>query len=254
MKRELTPNEVDWVFCWRTSTGEVRPGGRDSGAKRYDPRTVRPERGLRTIMRGRLSTCPTRPTGPRLDEQGARSRRDLFVWGYATHGALVPVRNERELRILEDAARDAILAGDASEWSLAGVGARGGVQWAVRVSQRGQDALAPALVAEMAALVEAPWTLRVEENRVVFLDRFGRVIEKLEADSLFDDAALPPFASQAVEEHVEVRSPMLIRLDLEDETEELGDVPDELGRAMIAWLRSNGVEVVEDEGRMGDSP
>lgn len=254
MKRELTPNEVDWVFCWRTSTGEVRPGGRDSGAARYEPHTVRPERGLRTIMRGRLSTCPTRPTGPRLDEQGARSRRDLFVWGYVTHGALVPARNERELRILEDAARDAIFAGDASEWSLAAVGARGGVHWAVRISQEGQDELAPSLVADLAARVEAPWTLRVEENRVAFVDRFGRVIENLEADSLFDDAALPAFASQAVEPHLEVRSPMLLRVDLEDETEELGDAPDELGRAMIAWLRSNGVEVGDDEGRIGDSP
>jgi hypothetical protein len=248
MQRELSPNEVDWVFCWRTSTGEVRPGARDRGAVQYQPDTVRSERGLRTIVRGRAGKV--RPTGPRLDEQSARSRGELFVWGYVTHGALVPARTERELHQLENAARAAIVAGRASEWSLAGVGARGRVRWAVRLGQQGQDEVSPPLVAEMAERVGAPWTLRVEENGLVCVDRWGRTIDNLEADTFFDDAPLPVFAAQPAAERTEVapRKPMLIRLEPDDGADEQDDAASELGRAMIAWLRGNGVEVLEDDG------
>lgn len=253
MQRELSPNEVDWVFCWRTSSGEVRSGTRDRGNVRYQPDTVRSERGLRTIVRGRASMA--RPTGPRLDEQSARSRGELFVWGYVTHGTLVPARSERELRVLEDGARAAILAGRATEWSLAGVGARGHVRWAVRLSQQGQDEVSPPLVAEMAERVGAPWTLRLAENRLVCVDRWGRTIDNLEADTYFDDAPLPVFAAQAEAERAEIaaRSPVLIHVEPDDGADEQDEAASELAWSMIAWLRSNGVEVLENEGRTGDA-
>ena len=56
VQRDIQANEIDWVFCWRTSTGEVRPGARDTGmngkAVLYQPSGARPEAGLRTIVRG----------------------------------------------------------------------------------------------------------------------------------------------------------------------------------------------------------
>ena len=50
MQRDIHTNEIDWVFCWRTSTGEVRAGARDThmnGARvLYQPSASRPDTGL----------------------------------------------------------------------------------------------------------------------------------------------------------------------------------------------------------------
>lgn len=192
MQRELTPREIDWVFCWRTSTGEVRPGARNAGALQYRPHAVGSERGLRTLVRGRAHTSPA--TGPRLDQLGALSRAGGYVEGFVTHGTLVPARTERELRVLEEAAHAAVLAGDATEWSLAVIGARNKLHWALRIAQIAQDGPSPDLVAALVARVMARWTLRVSENRIIYMDRDGREVQSLEADTLFDVEPLPAFA------------------------------------------------------------
>ena len=99
MQRDIEPNEIDWVFCWRTSTGEVRAGARDTGmnGKRvpYQPRRVQPQAGLRTIVRRRVRTYPRPAIGPRLDEQGAISRMSGFSWGHVTSPYLVPATTMR---------------------------------------------------------------------------------------------------------------------------------------------------------------
>jgi hypothetical protein len=52
-----------------------------------------------------------------------------FVGGYVTHAALVPARDARELEILRDAARGAVLSGEASEWALGVVTPRSESGW-----------------------------------------------------------------------------------------------------------------------------
>ena len=204
MQRDIRANEIDWVFCWRTSTGDVRPGARDTAMNgrpvRYQPSGTAPERGLRTIVRGRVRTCPLPPTGPRLDRQGAISRMCMFLSGYVDRPTLVPARTEDELAILRDAARAAVQSGAASTWSLAAIRARGEVRWAIDLS-------APAsVVSAVAERVDAPWTLDIREKpagtwlkgaQIFCRDRNGSVIATLEADSIFDNALLPPFASPA---------------------------------------------------------
>jgi hypothetical protein len=202
VQRDIQANEIDWVFCWRTSTGEVRPGARDTRMNGksvpYQPSGARPEAGLRTIVRGRVRTCPLPPIGPRLDGQGAISRMCAFVWGYVTEPRVVPARDERELGVLRDSARAAVLSGEASAWALASFRARGEVRWAIHVS-----ALS-AVVRELADRVAAPWTLEIKEKphgtwlkgaQIFCSGREGLAIATLEADAVFDDAPLPPFAS-----------------------------------------------------------
>ena len=202
MQRDIQTNEIDWVFCWRTSTGEVRAGARDAAMSGkpvlYQPSTSGPCAGLRTIVRGRVRTCPLPPTGPRLDGQGAITRMCMFVSGYVNSPTLVPARTTRELRVLRDAACAAVRSGDATEWALGAIRARKRVRWAIHLS-------APLeVVADLAARVDAPWTLGVREKlvgswlegaQISCRDREGRVIETLEADSVFDDAPLPAFAA-----------------------------------------------------------
>lgn len=122
----------------------------------------------------------------------------MFLSGYVNNPTLVPARTTRELGALRDAARAAIRSGDASAWALAAIRARKRVRWAIHVS-------APAaVVADLAARVDAPWTLdlreklvgsRMEGAQIFCRDREGRVIDTLEADSVFDDAPLPAFAA-----------------------------------------------------------
>lgn len=99
MQRDIQTNEIDWVFCWRTSTGEVRPGARDAAMNGkpvlYQPSASRPGTGLRTIVRGRVRTCPLPPTGPRLDGQGAITRMCLFLTGYVNSPTRVSTRRGR---------------------------------------------------------------------------------------------------------------------------------------------------------------
>jgi hypothetical protein len=196
MESDVKPSEIDWVFCWRTSTGEVRQGARDAAFNghpvRYRPKAVSPDAGLRTIVLGRMGTCPHRPRGPRLDEQGTISRMAIHVWGHVDRARLVPARTGRELRVLRDAAHAAVQSGEVHEWALAAICARGQVRWAVHVGG------APAFVAALAARVGAPWTVEVREklvgsrmngSQVFCLDGEGHVTETLEADSVFDDAS-----------------------------------------------------------------
>ncbi len=182
MERDVQPNDIDWVFCWRTSTGDVRQGARDTAFNgqpvRYRPSGSKSSAGLRTIVAGRLGTCRRPPTGPRLDEQGAISRMCMFVSGYVNRASLVPARTKGELGVLCDAAHAAVLSGDASEWALAAIHARERVRWAVHI------AALPAVIPDFAARVDAPWTLEVREKlvcswmkggQILCLDREGRV-------------------------------------------------------------------------------
>jgi hypothetical protein len=238
MQRELMPREIDWVFCWRTSTGEVRPGARNAGALRYHPYVVGSERGLRTIVRGRTHTAARAPKGPRLDHLGALSRGGSFAEGFVTHGVLIPARTERELRVLEDAARAAVLEGELTEWSLAAVGARNKVYWALRLGQGAQDAPSPKLVADLVARVMARWTLRVDENRIVYQDRDGREIQSLEADTVFDEQPLPAFAwlhgRQIHVLHPETLPP--------EGTAAFQAASDEWSEVMMEWVQCTGAE------------
>ena len=199
MQRDIQANEIDWVFCWRTSTGDVRPGARDTSVNGrpvpYRPDAVKPEAGIRAIVRGRVRTCPFPPIGPSLDQQGAISRMCAFGWGYVTEPWIVPARDERELGVLREAARAAVRSGDASVWALASLRARGEVRWAIHVSAL------PAVVRELANRVGAAWTLRVKEKLYgtwlkgaqIFVSSVeGHEIAILEADAVFDDARLPP--------------------------------------------------------------
>ena len=187
MQRDVRRNEMDWVFCWPTSTGEVRPGARDTTMNgrpvRYQPGRDKAGSGLRTIVRGRAHACARAPRGFRLDEQGGISRMGCFVRGEATKASLVPARDEAELEVLQEAARAAVLSGDASEWALAEIGGGGGVRWALHVGA------AAAVVAAIAARVAAPWTLRVGENEIVGVDRGGRARWRMAGDSVFVEAA-----------------------------------------------------------------
>jgi hypothetical protein len=201
VQRDIQTNEIDWVFCWRTGTGEVRARTRDArwnGALLpYRGEDLRQEDGLRTIVRGRVRTCPYPPLGPRLDQQGSISRMCCFMGGHVTHPCVVPARDEHELAVLRDAARAAVRSGEAQEWSLAVIRAGREERWALHIG-------APAaVVSELATRIDAPWRLEIGEKRgawvkgadIVCVDREGRVIETLAADGVFDDAPLPALAS-----------------------------------------------------------
>ena len=268
MEREITPREIDWVFCWRTTTGEVRPGARDTslklGAVRYQPSALGHNAGLRTIVHGRLHTCPLPPTGPRLDEQGGISRGSLFVWGYVNHAILVPARTGHELAVLQAAAHAAVLSGEASEWSLALIGARKQTYWAIHLAAR------PEIIAALAARVGAPWTLEIKEKtvgswvkgaQISCLDRNGGVLATLEADTVFDDAPLPLFDAQwtegmvgqgagvVLDEAPTVRRSKPTRpVTLPDDDVEYDDAVMDLDVLMSTLLESVGVEIGGDEG------
>jgi hypothetical protein len=201
MQDDIRSGEIDCVFCWRTSTGEVAEGARDAGYNgrpvRYRPDNWRMVEGLHTSLNGRV--CAHQSTGVRLSHQGTVSRMGCFVIGYVTHAVLVPARDSRELEILRDAAREAVLSGGAKEWALGTIHA-GEREWlAIHVGA------SSSLVASLAGRVKASWTLDIEEKvetkangnswpngaRLRFLDTDGTVFETLEGDSRFDEAPLP---------------------------------------------------------------
>jgi hypothetical protein len=66
--------------------------------------------GLHTSVDG--GACLHQPTGVRLCHQGSISRMCCFLAGCVTRPTLVPARDVRELGILRDAARGAVLSGD----------------------------------------------------------------------------------------------------------------------------------------------
>jgi len=191
-EHDIRASEIDWVFCWRTSTGEVRSGSRDMGMNSrpapYDPDAFGSDRGVRTIVRGGVRTCPLPPIGPRVDQQGAISLLGMKIGGYVTRASLIPARTERELDTLRKAASAMVVAGSASEWALAAIRAQGRDCWALHVGAP------PAIVAELARSIDAPWTLDVQESRIVCLGRKASVIATLEVDAVFDDAPIPVFA------------------------------------------------------------
>jgi hypothetical protein len=115
----------------------------------------------------------------------------------------VPARDARELHALRDAARGAVLSGDAREWALGTIRACHREWLAIYLGAH------PSLVASLARRVKAPWTLRIDEKldiqpnggswpngvRLRFLDAAGAVLETLDGDSRFGEASLPPIAA-----------------------------------------------------------
>lgn len=267
MLRDLRPNDIDWIFCWRTSTGEVSPGARDVslklGSVRYQPAALGNDAGLRTVVHGRLQACSRPPTGPRLDEPGGISRGSLFVWGYVTHAFLIPARTGRELTTLQAAAHAAVLSGDATEWALAAILAGGRVYWAIHLGAR------PEVVAELATRIQATRTLEVREKQVgswvkgaqiLSRDLDGRVASVLAADTLFDEAPLPlfdtrwtegaiasdPFATdEAPTVRQEVSSVRPVSIPDEDVEEDVEEHVIETKHMRRALLESVGVDVGE---------
>jgi len=200
MQHDIQPSQVTCVFCWRTSTGEVASGARDAAFNgrpvAYRPEQVPEGAGLHTSVNGRI--CGHPPIGASLNAQGCIGRMSAFLWGYVMHAHLVPARDARELEILRDAARRAIVSGDAREWALAAIHA-GDREWlAIHVA-------APAsIVASFARRVGAPWTVTAEEKsgrnwpkgaKLCFYDREGAPLETLIGDILFQEAPLPPLAA-----------------------------------------------------------
>jgi len=206
MQRDIRPGEIDCVFCWRTITGEVRDGARDTKYNgrpaRYQPERRSMVQGLHTSVDGR--TCTHRATGFRLSDQGGISRMGCFVAGFVTGPTLVPARNVGELEILRDAARGAVLSGDANEWALGAIQA-GKREWlAIHIGARSS------VVASLGRRVNAAWTIDIDEKsekradgrgshrngaRLRFLDVEGRVLETRDGDGRFGEASLPPIAA-----------------------------------------------------------
>lgn len=138
MQRDLLPDELDWVFCFRTAIGGVRGRARWSSLNGrpvpYQPHTVPPEQGLRFIVRGRTRACPLPPVGPRLDERGL----------------LVPARDAHELDVLHDRAFALLHEGRATEWALAALAAGGQQRWGLYLSALEE------LVTELGRRIETP--------------------------------------------------------------------------------------------------
>ena len=197
LRHELRPEEIDAVFCWRTITGGIRDGARDTTFNghpvRYEPSRRTLETGLCTVVHGRPRGSARPPSGFRLNDQSSTSRMACFVAGYVTRAQVVPARDEGELDRLRHAAGDAVRSGAATEWAMVAIHARRQRFPAVHVDGP------PAVVAELAALVDAPWTLVVHEKVVDFrmdgaqiacLNRDGSTIVTLEADTRFRSARL----------------------------------------------------------------
>lgn len=203
MQRDVRLNEIDWVFCWRTSTGEVRPGGRDTkfngNPVRYCPDGVGPNEGLITIVDGRPR--PRRKLGFSLNDQGGISRMGIFVWGHVTSACVIPARSRRELEALQRAAHDTVTSGEAREWALTSIHAGKRVRWGIHVAAKVE------VVRRIATTVSAPWILDIAEKdhtredgsswpkgaRIVSRDLEGRELATLAANTYFDSAPLPSF-------------------------------------------------------------
>ena len=164
MHRDIQPNEIEWVFCWRTSEG----GG--AAGVLYRPEVRGPESLSPRTLSPRTLRDPKQPDA-----------------------SLVPARNLRELEILQDGARKAVAEGRASDWTLAAIGARKQVRWAVCIAAKGADdgtALAAA-VAELTRSLKTPWTLRIEEDEMVHVDREGRETAILMVDTMATGDVIP---------------------------------------------------------------
>jgi hypothetical protein len=116
-----------------------------------------------------------------------------FVAGYIARATLVPARDAGELDVLREAARAAVQSGDATEWALAAVRARRRRFMAIHIGAP------PAVVAHVAARIEAPWTLEVREvvgswmkgTKLVCLGRDRLAVETFDGETLFGEARLP---------------------------------------------------------------
>ena len=158
--------------------------------------------GLRTTVEGRA--CPHRPTGFRLADQGGISRMCSFVAGDVSHPTLVPARNAREFEVLRDAARGAVLAGDAAEWSVAALHA-GPREWlAIHIGAQ------PSVVASFAHAREGAVDalhprdggkdaqgprLQGDGSGAPLLRSHGARARIIDGDTRFDEAVLPPTAA-----------------------------------------------------------
>jgi hypothetical protein len=230
MQHDIRPGEIDCVFCWRTNMGEVGEGARET---KYSGRPVRYQPDGRSMVEG-LHTgvdghaCTHRAMGFRLSDQGGISRMCCFVAGFVTRPTLVPARTAGELAILRDAARGAVLSGDAHEWAL-GVIHAGERQWfAIHVE-------APAsVVASLARRVNAAWTLVIHEGsekrpdeqgsrrngaRLRFLDVEGDVLDTRDGDCRFGEAPVPPIAAFETGPHHAREASIRDRLAYPDESQ-----------------------------------
>jgi hypothetical protein len=200
MQRDVLPEALDWVFCYRTELGAVHDRARWASMNGrpvpYQPHTHGPDQGVRYVVRGRVRSCPLPPVGPRLDQQGMFSRLSCWVAGYVTSGTVIPARDPAELETLCARASELVREGRVKEWALAELSADGLRQWGISLAAR------EALVAELAAHVDAPFRLRLDEGGVYTrtptrLDCIGPrdagVVAEHDVDALFDAAPPPAF-------------------------------------------------------------
>jgi hypothetical protein len=174
-----------------------------------------------------------------------------FVAGFVTRPTLVPARDARELLILRDAARGAVLSGDAQEWALGTLRAGERESLAIHVG-------APSsVVASLARRVKAPWTLGIDEKvetqanggswangvRLRFLDATGTVLETLDGDNRFGECSLPPIA--AFETGAHHARDASIR-DLLAYPEEFERKSDEAARRDAPWMTEEQLEASWD--------
>jgi hypothetical protein len=199
MQRDVEPDDLDWVFCFGTRLGAVhdraRWGSMNGQPVPYQPHTHGPDQGVRYVVRGRIRTCPLPPVGPRLDQQGMFSRLACWVAGYVTDGTIIPARDLAELEALRVRAAAVVREGLATEWALAAISVGGREQWGLSLA--GPEAL----LAEIAAHVDAPFQLRLDGGgrytTPTKLDCIGSrdegVIASHLVDALFDAADPPAF-------------------------------------------------------------
>lgn len=185
--------DLHWVFCWRTVTGEVREGGRDT---RFGGRAVpyapgsSPLKGLRWIVEGHVRKSPRPPTGPRLDHQGTLSRMGLHVRGFVKDGDVLVVENLASLHVLREEVQGAFARGELAEWAAA----------AVRVGRRrlpamAADEVSPALAGRIRGRLDRVRLIRLgaKDLSVRMLD--DGVEQDFAADVVFDAQALPNWIS-----------------------------------------------------------
>jgi hypothetical protein len=174
-----------------------------------------------------------------------------FVAGFVTRPALMPARDARELDILRDAARSAVLSGDAQEWALGSIRA-GEREWlAIHLGSPSS------VVASLARRVKAPWTLDTDEKvetqangascangvRLCFLDATGTALETLDGDSRFGEASLPPIAAFETGPH-HARDASI--RDLLAYPEEFKRRSDEAARRDAPWMTEEQLEASWD--------
>jgi hypothetical protein len=198
MQRDILPEDLDWVFCFTRAIGAVpdRARGASSNVQSILPPPAACPRGVRYVVRGRIQTCPLPPRGPRLDQQGMFERLASWAAGYVTSGTVIPARDFAALEVLRERAAALVETGRAKGWALAAISGGGREQWGLSLD-------APeALLAEVAAHVDAPFRIRLDEGGVrtptpIRLDCIGPrgagLIAAHEVDPLFDVATPPAF-------------------------------------------------------------